>query len=223
MTTPPPPPPEDSPGGYGHPSSGGPSDAPPPGPYGYPQQDAPGAQNPYGAPPPQGSPYGSGPYDPNNPYGGGAPHGAPYGSPYPGGGPYPGNPYGGMPPRQFSTTTAMWAHLGTLLALTVGTGVTCGLSGLAAWAVGLAIRSSATDRFTREHATQAMNMALSSLIVGAGMFVLSLIPFVVILMMVVAIAYGVAVIVFMIMATVAANKGQPYQYPAFLAFPMVKA
>ncbi|MFI0977834.1 DUF4870 domain-containing protein [Streptomyces sp. NPDC021093] len=209
MTTPPPAqPPQDPNGGYGYPSAGGP--------YGYPQ-GAPGQQSPYGHP--QGAPGQQPPY--------GAPGPGPYSGPYPG--PYD---YGhGMPPQQFSTTSAMWAHLGTLLALTLGSGVTCGLSAIAAWVVGLSIRSSARDPFTRVHGTAALNLALTSLIYSAGMVGLSLllsflpgnVAALQVVPMVLLIVYGITVVVFMIIATVAANKGRPYRYPAFLAFPMAKS
>ncbi|MFJ6696912.1 DUF4870 domain-containing protein [Streptomyces sp. NPDC091272] len=212
MTTPPPPqPPQDPNGGYGYPSSGGP--------YGYPQDGTPGQQSPYGYPGQPGQPglpgypgYAAQPGQPGqqNPYG------------VPG----PGGPYDqglGMPPRPFSTSSAMWAHLGTLLALTVGAFVTCGLSALAAWVVGLSIRSGARDPFTRQHATAALNMALTSLIISVAITVLSFVPIVGLVLVVAGIGWGIAVIVFMILATVAANKGLPYRYPSFLAFPMVSA
>ncbi|MEU8891235.1 DUF4870 domain-containing protein [Streptomyces sp. NPDC048442] len=200
MTTPPPAqPPQDANGGYGSAPAGGP--------YGYPQ-GGPGQQSPYGYP--QGAP-GQQP---------------PYGVPGPG--PYD---YGyGMPPQQFSTTSGMWAHLGTLLALTVGSGISCGLSGLLAWVVGLSIRSGARDPFTHAHATAALNLALTSLIYSAGMvglsLLLALLPGNVAMLqtvpMLLLLAYGITVIVFMIIATVAANRGRPYRYPTFLAFPMAK-
>lgn len=184
-----------------------PYDAPPQSPYGYPGY--PGGQQSYGYPGGQ------------QPYGGPGPYGAPYGT--------PGYGMPGAPPM--NTSSAMWAHLGTLLALSLGSGVTCGLSAVLAWVVGMSIRSGARDPFTREHATAALNLALTSLIYSAGMvglsFALAFLPGNVaalqVVPMLLLIAYGITVVVFMIIATVAANKGRPYRYPAFLAFPMAKA
>ncbi|MFF0745608.1 DUF4870 domain-containing protein [Streptomyces sp. NPDC004111] len=228
MTTPPPDQPPQDPNGAG---PHGPSDQP-----GYP-----GASDPSGYPGPADQPGYPGPSDqpgyPGYPgYSGhpgypGHPGQQPYGAPGPYGNPYaaPGHgmPYG----PAMNTNSAMWAHLGTLIALSVGSGMTCGLSAVLAWVVGLSIRSGARDPFTREHATAALNLALTSLIYSVGMVAASValaflprgaealqaVPWVLL------IAYGITVIVFTILATVAANKGRPYRYPAFLAFPMVKA
>ncbi|MFD3512498.1 DUF4870 domain-containing protein [Streptomyces sp. NPDC058657] len=207
MTTPPPARPPQDPNGAG--------------PYGYPQGgDSYGhpGPSPYGTSGPYGAPYASpDPYATPGPYGAPGPYGTPgYGMP-------------GTPPM--NTSSAMWAHLGTLLALTIGSGVTCGLSGLGAWVVGLSIRSGARDPFTRQHATAALNLALTSLIYSAGLvavsLLLSLLPGMVaalqVVPMVLLLAYGITALVFMILATVAANKGRPYRYPSFLAFPMAKA
>jgi uncharacterized Tic20 family protein len=136
-----------------------------------------------------------------------------------------------VPPQQFSTASALWAHLGTLLALSVGSGMTCGLSAVLARAVGMSIRSHARDPFIREHATAAMNPALTLLIGSTGLVALSLglsflpgnVAALQVAPMLLLMVYGITVIVFMIIATVAAHRGRPYRYPAFLAFPMVRS
>jgi uncharacterized Tic20 family protein len=114
-----------------------------------------------------------------------------------------------------NTSTAMWAHLGGLLAYFFG-GTVFG------WIPPLIIRTSVAarqDRYVYEQATEALNFHLQWLIIDAGLLVITFItcgiggflylPAVIL------------VVVFGIMATVATSSGQNYRYPMMM-FRLVK-
>ena len=114
-----------------------------------------------------------------------------------------------------SNQVAMWAHLGGLLAYFFG-------GTLIGWVPPLIIRGSASaqrDPYVREQATEALNFQLQWLIIDAALLVLTFItcgiggflylPAVIL------------VLVFGIMATVAAASGQSYRYPMMM-FRLVK-
>ncbi|WP_078888783.1 DUF4870 domain-containing protein [Streptomyces sclerotialus] len=207
-----------------------------------PQGGAPGAapgygQQPYGAAP-GGQPYGA--YVP----GAGQPH-QPYGAPgapgAPGWGGQPG--YGYAQPRP-SSNAAMWAHLGALLTVFVGTGMCC-IGMVCGWIAPLCIRNNGQngqDPYTRHHATQGMNYGITQAVMavltgilyfvvvvggavsadsgtgdpGAGFFI----PLIIYL--VVFGAYWITTLVFGIIGTVKANSGEMWSYPKFVAWRFVK-
>ncbi|MGH3742754.1 MAG: DUF4870 domain-containing protein, partial [Micromonosporaceae bacterium] len=79
--------------------------------------------------------------------------------------------------------------------------------------------------FVRHHAADALNLTLTSMIVALVTSMLGcVLSFVVIgiFFFFLLFAYWITVLVFMIIATVAANRGEWYAYPAWLRIPMVK-
>ncbi|KIZ13310.1 DUF4870 domain-containing protein [Streptomyces natalensis] len=192
-----------------------------------------GPQQPYGAQPGWGDPSAGG-------YG--------YQAPVPGypAGPAYQQPGPGYDPQMSppSKGPAMWAHLGALLTVVVGSGLCCGLGGFLGWVAPLSIRSSAKnqhDPYVRHHATQAMNFGFTQAIVvffGVGLWFASGFTFealsggekanndgiAVPLLTVMGImaAYAISGMVCAIIGTVKANSGQLWTYPRLIAFPMVK-
>jgi uncharacterized Tic20 family protein len=164
---------------------------PPEDPYGQ-QPPYGGQQPPYGG---QQPPYGGQqvPYGQQPPYGGQPPHGG-YGQP-------------GLTPVSPSDERlwGMLAHLGQLL-----------FAFLAPIVIYVIYRD--RSQFIRHHAAQALNFAVTCLIywtIGAVLTVITCGVGVVLL-----VALAVAELVFLIIAAVAANKGEWYTYPPFVAFPM---
>ncbi|WP_346099336.1 DUF4870 domain-containing protein [Streptomyces olivaceiscleroticus] len=204
--------------------------------YGQPYGAAPGAQQ-YG-----GQQYGSQQYGAYVP--GGEQPQQPYGAPgAPGWGGQPG--YGGYPaPPRPSTSPAMWAHLGALLTVFVGTGMCC-IGMLCGWIAPLAIRGNGQneqDPYIRHHTAQGMNygitQAIMAVITGAlyfavvvggavsadsgtgdpgAAFFIPLIAYFVIFG-----GYWVTVLVFGILGTVKANSGELWSYPKFVAWRFIK-
>lgn len=195
--------------------------------------------------------YGPGPYPggPQQPYGAqpgwdaGAPPGG-YGQPAGTG--YPAGPaYGPQPPPANPASTALWAHVGALLTITLGTMICCGLGAFLGWIAPLAIRGSARhkhDPFVRQHATQAANFGFTQAIVafmGAVLYVGSGVVFhvaandiqragsgvAVPLLTVVGImaAYAISGIVCAIIGATKAKHGELWTYPRLIAWPMSKA
>lgn len=213
----PPPPDAAAPGGPGVPPPGGAPYIPPPGTGGFPPP--PGAGPGYGGWPPQGPPG-----DPR----------------YPGYGGHPGG-YAGYPGRP-PTTTAMWAHLGALLTLTIGS-TTCCIGCLLGWIAPLTIRANVQNRqdpFVRHHAAQAMNYAITQgimTVLAFALYVGSLVsfayreghggqpflPIAVLCLLGLVIVHGVTGLVFAIIGTTKANSGQWWSYPKIFALPFVKA
>ncbi|MBM4795101.1 DUF4870 domain-containing protein [Streptomyces sioyaensis] len=185
-------------------------------------------------------PYGGGPQQPYGAPQQGWPGGAPGGYGYPG----PQQPgYGAQPPSA-STSPAMWAHLGTLLIVTAGSVMCCGLGALLGWIFPLSVRNNERhkqDPYVRHHATQAMNFGITQAIMAAigtvlyfgSAFIFAAVAtesqrqssgLAVPLLTVVAImgAYGIAGLVCAIMATVKATRGELWSYPRLIAWPLSK-
>ena len=79
--------------------------------------------------------------------------------------------------------------------------------------------------FIRHHAAQALNLGLSSLIVTISLSLIGcVLSFVLIGIFVffLLVPYGILVLVYMILAAVAANRGDWYKYPSWVAFPMIR-
>jgi uncharacterized protein len=103
---------------------------------------------------------------------------------------------------------AMFAHLSALLALVTG------LNWLGPLIIYLVKKND--NPFTAEHAREALNFNISVFIYMAVTVVAIFVLFIVligILLIPVAIGIGIAWLVFVIIASVRANSGQPYRYP----------
>ena len=114
-----------------------------------------------------------------------------------------------------SISTAMWAHLGGLLAFFFG-GMILG------WVPPLIIRGGATargDRYVYEQATEALNFHLQWLIINAALIVVAVITCGIGSILYV-VTY-VLVIIFGIMSSVATARGESYRYP-MMFFRLVK-
>jgi uncharacterized Tic20 family protein len=111
---------------------------------------------------------------------------------------------------------AMWSHLAALLA-SVGALLTSGLTGLVAWLPGLLIRNSANaTAFDKRHATESLNFQLSLLVYAA---VLTVIGFLTLFLgFILFLPFGIAALIFNIMAITAANAGREYRYPLTIRF-----
>lgn len=192
--------------------------------------------------------YGNHPGGPQQPYGaqpGWNPGVPPGGYGYPAGTGYPAGPgYGSQPPASSPTGTALWAHVGALLTVTLGSLLCCGLGAFLGWIAPLSIRSSDRnkhDPYIRHHATQAMNFGFTQAIVafiGAVLYVGSGIIFEVAandiqragsgvavpLLTVIGImaAYAISGIVCAIIGATKAKNGELWTYPRLIAWPMSK-
>ncbi|MGH3735670.1 MAG: DUF4870 domain-containing protein [Micromonosporaceae bacterium] len=123
-----------------------------------------------------------------------------------------GQPGPGGPLTSDERTMALFAHLGALL-----------LGFIAPLIVFLMKKDE--SRFVRHHAADALNLTISATLVSLGVSLIGCILSLVVIGFVVFLAlipYGITVMVFMILAAVAANKGEWYKYPTWLAWPMVK-
>ncbi|WP_407551846.1 DUF4870 domain-containing protein [Streptomyces sp. Pv4-95] len=163
---------------------------------------------------------------------------------YPTGPAYGPNPgYGPQPPSP-STSPAMWAHLGALLTITVGSAMCCGIGAVTGWIAPMTIRGNDRhqhDPYVRHHATQALNLGITQAImavIGVVLYVASGIIFSVAadeaqragaglavpLLTVIGImaANGIAAIVCAIIATVKATRGELWTYPRLIAWPISK-
>ena len=113
-----------------------------------------------------------------------------------------------------SNSTAMWAHIGGILT---------------SFIVPLIIRSTDTarrDRYVREQSTEALNFQLLWLILSVGLslaiLLLSIPTFGVALLLFVPLSFlPILIIIFGIMAAVAASRGENYRYP-MMFFRLVK-
>jgi uncharacterized Tic20 family protein len=80
------------------------------------------------------------------------------------------------------------------------------------------------SRFVRHHSTEALNLTLTGLIVTVAASVIGcvlsliVIGFFVFLLL---IPYGILLLVYMIIAAMAANRGEWYSYPNWLRWPLV--
>jgi len=83
------------------------------------------------------------------------------------------------------------------------------------------------SRYVRYHAAQSLNMTLTSLVYTFGGFLVALILGIathgVALFLIVPayVAYVIAHLVFLILAAVAANRGEYYEVPTLISLPMV--
>jgi uncharacterized Tic20 family protein len=145
----------------------------------------------YGAPQP---PYGAGPPQPPYP-----PYDPPGSQP-----PYP--PYAVLSPQE-ERTWAMFAHIGALIAWVVAMAFLGPLIVL--------LVQGPKSPFVRRHAVESLNFQITLLIALAAGIVLSVVTLGIGLLVVipVGLAIMVAALVFMVMASVAANNGEDYRYP----------
>ncbi|MFC4059449.1 DUF4870 domain-containing protein [Planomonospora corallina] len=174
--------------------TGGQGQAGPYDPYGAPHAKDPyGSHAPYGAPGP-GTPYGG--YDPY-----GASYGAQYGAPY--GAPAPYGAYGHRGPRPGSddTTMAMLCHLLGLLTGFLGPLV-------------IYLVKKDQSPYVRDQAGEALNFQLTLLIayVVAWVLAFALIGFLLLPLI------WIGSLVFMVIAAVAANRGENHRYPMTIRF-----
>ncbi|MFJ9851496.1 DUF4870 domain-containing protein [Streptomyces sp. NPDC101150] len=178
-------------------------------------------------------------YGPQQPYGQQPSYGYPPGPGYQ-------QPVAGYGPQQPAPPTgpAMWAHLGALLTVTVGSGLCCGLGGFLGWIAPLSIRNNVRHQqnpYVRHHATQAMNFGFTQAIVavlGVVLYFGSAFIFAaaandaqregpglavpVLTVMGIMVAYALAGMVCAIIGTVKANSGELWTYPRLIAWPMAK-
>jgi uncharacterized protein len=132
---------------------------------------------------------------------------------YPPGAYPPPTGYGQRPPMapHDERTWAMWAHLGALLALF--------LTGFLGWVPPLVIMQTRgrDSAFVRGQAVESLNFQLTLIIAtvaGVILFVLLIWTVIIpILILIAWLAIGIGALVFMIMASVAGNRGEPYRYP----------
>jgi uncharacterized protein len=166
-------------------------------------------------PPPDPGPYGTPPNQPP-PYG--PPYGAPPNQPPPYGQPYggPTAPYG--PPEQYAGITSpddtTWALLAYLGQFAVGF--------IAPLVVYLARKDQSP--FVRFHGAQALNLALTGLIVFFGGIALGIVTlgFGLIITIPVIIALAITHFVYMIIASVRVGRRELYRIPTWLCWPMVR-
>lgn len=162
---------------------------------------------------------------------------------YPGGGYYPPPP----PPRS-PTSIAMWAHLGLVITLAVGSSVCC-LGPMLCWIVPLVIRNDERNRhdpFIRHHATQALNHAITQAIALTVGMILGTVTYLGVIFTLVShsdgdmpsglpalpvttgvlfaalVVYCIAGFVFAVIGTTKANSGQWWSYPKPFAIRFVK-
>ncbi len=83
------------------------------------------------------------------------------------------------------------------------------------------------SRYVRYHAAQSLNMSITAFIYAFGAFFVGLIlaiatkGWALVLVIPLFIAYAVAHLVFLIMAAIAANRGEYYRVPTIISLPMV--
>jgi uncharacterized Tic20 family protein len=111
----------------------------------------------------------------------------------------------------------LWAMLSYLLSFVAGV-----LAPVIIYAIKLN-----ESRYVRFHAAQSLNMAITAMIYTIGGFLVALILALVthglalFLIIPVFVAYAVAHIVYLILAAVAANRGEYYEVPTLLSLPLV--
>lgn len=83
------------------------------------------------------------------------------------------------------------------------------------------------SRYVRYHAAQSLNMSITALIYAFAAFFVGLILAIatkgwgLVLIVPLFIAFAVAHLVYLILAAIAANRGEYYRVPAIIALPMV--
>ncbi len=115
--------------------------------------------------------------------------------------PPPGPP--GMPTDQ-ERTWALAAHIGSFLAAYVALGFLCPL-------VVLLVKGNDSP-FVRHHAIESLNFQITAAILTVVFFILIFVVIGIFLL----VALGIAYVVLVIMATVAASRGEWYRYPVSL-------
>jgi uncharacterized Tic20 family protein len=111
----------------------------------------------------------------------------------------------GMPSEQ-ERTWALAAHIGSFLAAYLALGFLCPL-------IVLLVKGNASP-FVRYHAVESLNFQITAAILTVVFAILIFVVIGVFLL----IALGVAYVVLVIMATLAASRGQLYRYPVSLRF-----
>lgn len=132
----------------------------------------------------------------------------------------------GAPEGPPETQPAMWAHLGALLTVTVGSFLTCGIAGFLGWIVPLVILQGVGQRseFVRRHAKEALNFTLTLLLVSAGFMAAGFAAGTLeggaasTLLAVLSLAWFVTFLVLMVRGSLAASRGQEYRYPLSIRF-----
>lgn len=148
-------------------------------------------------------------------------------------GPYRAEPELGMPlppsVTPWERDKAGWVELSGLIGMSaaaVFSAFTLGLLGLATWIAPFAFFTVYKNRspFVRYHATQALNVQLSGMIVGVGAVALSVatLGLAAVLAVPLALVFWLAQFVYVIIATSRAEAGDWYAVPAFLAWPIVR-
>lgn len=202
---------------------GGPQDGPPPAahPYGAPPQPGPYGQV-YGAPPGHGHPYGPPQTHPMGHGGPPPPAPGPYGAPPPPQGPYggPPAPYAYGPPVPYSAegitshddpTWALMAYIGQFI------------GGFIAPLVVYLARKEQSP-FVRYHGAQALNLALTSLIITFGGIIVGFVTLGIgfIVIVPVMLVFGIAHLIYLILAGIRAGRRELYEIPKWLCWPMVR-
>lgn len=112
----------------------------------------------------------------------------------------------------------LWSHLGALVAVIV--------TGFLGWVPPLVIMQTRgrDSAFVRNEAVESLNFQLSLLIANfGGVFLIIVLIWTIIVPILVGIAIvaiDIAALIFMILAGISANRGEPYRYP--VNFRMVK-
>lgn len=169
---------------------------------------APGAGYPPPPPPPPG-PYG--------PPGAAQPGYGPPGYGTPGYGAPGYGPPGQYSPNPDERNMAMLAHL-----LGIVSGLVTGMLFIGPLIIYLIRKDQ--SRFVRHHAADALNLTLTALIVTIAasavgcLLTVIVVGFFIFLLL---IPYGILLLVYMIIAALAANRGEWYSYPTWLRFPLV--
>ncbi|HEY2957118.1 MAG TPA: DUF4870 domain-containing protein [Actinomycetota bacterium] len=109
----------------------------------------------------------------------------------------------GMPTEQ-ERNWAIAAHLGSFLAAYLALGFLCPL-------IVLLVKGNDSP-FVRGHAVESLNFQITAAILTVIFVVLAFVVIGIPLL----VALGIAYVVLVIMATVAASRGQPYRYPISL-------
>jgi uncharacterized protein len=116
-------------------------------------------------------------------------------------------------PTTESRNWAVGAHLSALVGALLG-GLPAFLGPLIVWL----IRRNTGDPFSEEHAKEALNFQIFTVLVGIVVFVLGVLTLglAFLVALVVFIPALIVWLVFIIQASVAANRGRPYRYPISL-------
>lgn len=132
-------------------------------------------------------------------------------------------------PAAHSTSPAMWAHLGTLLTWLGGVIVFWPLS-MFCFVTPLIIRGHCQgDVFVRHHTTQALNSALTGLVLGMAAILIAGLAFLggtgilgALLVILVAVAAGILRFIYEIIGAVKASGGHRFTLPVWVAFRFIR-